>query len=91
MAQEPTASRTHNNQSTHTHTHKTKNNIQHHHHGPPKLPASHGTNFTGECNCRTSRNQSQSLQHGIEHLTGDTNFSFIYLTIILGAAAQRAH
>jgi hypothetical protein len=24
-------------------------------------------------------------------LTGDTNFSFIYLTIILGAAAQRAH
>ena len=77
---------------THTHTtHKTKNNIQYCHHGPPKPPASNGSNFTGECNLRTSRDQSRSLQHDNELLIDNTNFSFIYLTIILGAAAQRAH
>ena len=88
--QEPTTSRTHNNQNTHKHTtHKTKNNIQHH--GPPKPPAPNGSNFTGECNCRMSRDWSRSLQHGDELLIDNTNFPFIYLTIILGAAAQRAH
>jgi hypothetical protein len=59
----PTASRNqplleHTTTKTHTHTtHKTKNNTQHHHHGPPQLPASNGSNFTGECNRRTLRNQ----------------------------------
>ena len=77
---------------THAHTtHKTENNILHHHHGPPKAPASNGSNFTDECNHHTSRNQSRSLQHGDVLFVDDTNFSFINLTIILCAAAQRAH
>ena len=82
----------HTTTKTHTHTtHKTKNNIQHRHHGPPKPPASNGTNFTGECNCGTSRNPSRSMQHGSVLFIDNTNFSFINLTIILCAAAQRAH
>ncbi len=84
--QEPTASCTHNNTQ-----YTSKKNIKHRHHGPPKPPASSGSNFTGECNCRTSRDWSQSLQHGDVLFIGDTNFSFIYLTIILCAVAQRAH
>jgi hypothetical protein len=75
--QKPTASRTHNN------TQHTTKNIKHRHHGPPKLPASSGSNFTGECNCITLRNQSRSSQHGDVHFIDDTNFSFIYFTIIL--------
>ena len=42
-------------------------------------------------NRRTSRNQSQLLQHGYVLFLDDTNFSFIYFTTILCAAAQHAH
>ena len=78
---------------THTHTHnpQNKNNIHHRHHGPPKPPASDGSNVTGECNCRGWCDWSWSSQHGDVLFIDDTNFSFIYLTIILCAAAQRAH
>ncbi len=50
-----------------------------------------GFNFTGECKRRTLRDWSRSSQHGNVIFIDDTNFSFIYLTIILCAAAQRAH
>jgi hypothetical protein len=82
--QEPTASCTHNNTQ-----HTTQINIKHHHHGPLKPPASRGSNFIGECNHRTLHNRSRSLQHGDVLFIDDTNFSFIYLTIIL--CAMRAH
>jgi hypothetical protein len=81
-------------QPKHTHTQPTKpkiNNIQHCRHSPPKPPAPNGSNFTGECNRHTLRDRSRSLQHSNELLIDDTNFFFIYLTIIFGAAAQRAH
>ena len=84
--QEPTAARPHNNTQ-----HTTKKNIKHHHHGPPKPPASSGFNFTGECGCHTPHNWSRSLQHGNVLFIDNTNFSFIYLTIILCAVAQRTH
>ncbi len=80
----------HTTTKTHTHTiHKPQNNTQHCHHGPPKLPASNGSNFTGECNHGMLHDRSQSLQHGYVFLIDYTNFSFIYLTINLCAAAQR--
>ncbi len=75
--QEPTTSCAHNN------TQHTTENIKHHHHGPPKLPSSSGSNFTGECDCRTLRDRSRSSQHGHVLFIDDTNFSFIYFTIIL--------
>ena len=82
----------HTTTKTHIHTtHKTKNNIQHRHHGPPKPPASNGSNVTGECNRRTLRDQSRSSQHGDVLFIDNTTFSFIYLTIILCAVAQRTH
>jgi hypothetical protein len=62
------------------HTHE---NINHHHHGPPKPSASRGSNFTGECNRRASSDRSLSSQH-VEALYIDkSNFSFINLTAIL--------
>ena len=70
------------------HTHKY---IKHRHHGPPKPPASRGSIFRGECDRCTSRDQSQSSQHGNVLFIDDTNFSFIYLTNILCAAAQHTH
>ncbi len=82
--QEPTASRTHNN------TQHTTKNIKHHYRGPSKSPAFSGSNFTGECNCRRSCDWSQSSQHGDVLFIDNTNFSFIYFTIILCAAAQQA-
>jgi hypothetical protein len=82
--QEPTASRTHNN------TQHTTKNINHHHHGPPKLPASSGSNFTGECNRHTSCDRSGSLQHGDVTFINKTNCSIIIFTIILQAAARHA-
>jgi hypothetical protein len=69
---EPTASCTHNN------TQHTAKNIKHCHHGPPKPPASSGSNFTGECNHRMMCNPSQSLQHGDVILIDKTNCS-VYL------------
>jgi hypothetical protein len=76
---------------THTHkTHKTKNSIQHGHHEPSKLPDSNGSNFTGECNCRTLRNQSWSLQHGDVLFIDDTTCPFIYLPIILCSGSARS-
>ncbi len=79
--QEPTTSCTHNN------TQNTTKNIKQHHHGPPKPPASSSSNFTGECNPHTSRNQSRSLQHGNVTFIDKTNCSVILFTIILQAAA----
>ncbi len=75
--QEPTASCTHNN------TQHTLENIKHHHHGPPKLPASSSSNFTGECDCCTLHDRPGSSQHGNVLFIDNTNFSFIYFTIIL--------
>jgi hypothetical protein len=94
MAHMHIARRTPKNQLplAHTTIHNTHTkNIKHRHHGPPKPPASSGSNFTGECDRRTSRDQSRSLQHGDVLFIDDTNFSFIYLFIILSAAAQRTH
>jgi hypothetical protein len=81
--QEPTASCTHNN------TQHTTKNIKNGHHGPPKLPASSVSNFTGECNWLMSRDQSQSLQHGDVTFIDKTNCSVILFNIILQAAAWR--
>ncbi len=82
--QEPTASSTHNN------TQHTTKDIKHHHHGPPKLPASSGSNFTGECDCRTSRDRSRSLQHDDVTFIDETNCSVNLCAIILQAAARHA-
>jgi hypothetical protein len=81
---EPTDSCSHNN------TQHTKN-MKHPHHGPPKPLASSSFNFTGECICRTTCDWSQSLQHDNVLSIDNTNFSFIYLTIILCAVVQHAH
>ena len=75
---------THNTQHKHT-------NKKHRHHGPPKLPAFKGSNFTGECNHHVSRELSRLLQHGDVLFIDDTNFSFIYLTAVLCAAARHTH
>ncbi len=82
--QEPTTSCTHNN------TQHTTKNLKHRHHGPPKPPASSGSNFIGECNRRTSHNLSRSLQHGNVTFINKTNCSVIIFTIILQAMARRA-
>jgi hypothetical protein len=82
--QEPTASCTHNN------TQHTTENIKHRHHDPPKTPASSGSNFTGECDCCTLRDQSQSSQHDNATYIDKTNCSVILFTIILQVAAQHA-
>jgi hypothetical protein len=58
-----------------------KKNIKHRLHVPPKPQASSGSNFTGECDRRTLRDQSQSLQHGDVLFIDDTIFSFIYLLL----------
>jgi hypothetical protein len=76
--------------TTHNTQHTTKN-IKHNHYGPPKFPASSGSKFTGECDPRTSRNQSRSLQHGDVTFIDRTNCSVILFTIILQAAAWRTH
>jgi hypothetical protein len=79
---------------THTTIHNTQHTIKnrkHHHHGPPKPPASSSSNFTGECNCSTLRNQYWSPQYGDVTFMDKTNCSVILFTIILKAAAQRTH
>ena len=75
---------------THNNTQHTTKNIKHHHHGPPKLPASNGSVFTGEYNCRTLCNQSRSSQHGNITYIDKTYCSVILFTIILQAVAWRA-
>jgi hypothetical protein len=89
MSQWQTLRRT--NRLLHT-QHHTTHNTQHKTPSPwsPKLPASSGSNFTGECNRRTSRNQSRSLQHGDVTFINKTNCSVILFTIILQAVAWRA-
>jgi hypothetical protein len=82
MSQRRTPKKT-NASCTHNILQHTTENIKHHHHGPPKPPASRGSNFTGECNCHMSHYQSRSLQHGDAFFIDDTNFSFFYFTIIL--------
>ncbi len=90
MSQWRTLRRT--NRLLHTQQHTTHNiKHKHHHHGPPKLPASSGSNFTGECNCRTSCNWSRSSQQGDVIFIDKTNCSVILFTIILQDAAWRAH
>jgi hypothetical protein len=74
---------THNTQHT---THKKK----HCYHGPPKPPASSGSNFTGECDRCTLHDQYQSPQYGDVTFINKTNCSVILFTIILQAAAWRA-
>ena len=74
-----------------TTTHNTQTKIKHRHHSPPKPPASRSSNFTGECNCCTSSNRSQSSQHSDVLFIDETNFSFINLTAILCEAAQCPH
>jgi hypothetical protein len=71
--QETTASCTHNN------TQNTTENIKHRHHIPPKPPASSGSNFTGECDWQSITIIETQQCSFID----DTNFSFIYFTIIL--------
>jgi hypothetical protein len=83
--QEPTTSCTHNN------TQDTTKNIKHRHHGPPKPPASSGSNFIDECDCCTLHNLSRSLQHGDITFINKTNCSVILFTIILQAMARRTH
>jgi hypothetical protein len=67
-----------------------KKTTKHRHHGPHNLPASSGSNFTGECDRRTSRDRSQSSQSIDVTFINKTNKSFILFTIILCASAQRA-
>ncbi len=67
----------------HTTTHN--NNKKHCHRGPPKLPASNGSNFTGEYKCHTLRNRSWSLQHGDITYNDKTYCSVMLFTIILQA------
>ncbi len=85
---EPTAD-TQENQPplAHTTTHNTQQKHKTPSPWPPKLPASSGSNFTGECDHRTSRNRSQSLQHGDVTFIDKTNCSVISFIIILQAAA----
>ncbi len=83
--QVPTASSTHNNTQYAT----KKTYIKHHHHGLPKPPASSGSNFTSECNGRTSRNQYQSPQQGNVTFIDKTNCSVILFNSILQAVARR--
>ena len=60
------------------------------HHGPPNPPAPGGSNSTGECDRPTSRDRSRSLRFSDVTFIDENNKSFILLTILLCAAAQRA-
>ncbi len=83
---EQTASCTHNN------IQHTSKNRKHHHYGPPKLPASSGSNFTGEYDCDrcTLCNWYQSPQYGNLTFIDKTNCSVISFTITLQAVVWRA-
>ncbi len=53
-------------------------------------PAPSGSNFTGECDRRTSRDRSRSSQSGDKIFIDETKKTFILFTTILCASAQRA-
>ncbi len=77
----------HTRSGTQQHTHTSK---KHRHHDLPCLLASSGFNFTGEWDCRTTRDGAWSAQHGDAIFLCETNLSFILFTIIQCAAAWRA-
>jgi hypothetical protein len=64
---------------------------KHQHHESPRPPASSGFKLIGKFDRRTSRDRPRSPQCCYVFLIDYTNFSFIYLTINLCAAAQCAH
>jgi hypothetical protein len=64
--------------TTHAVQHK-----KHQHHDLPLPLASSGFNYLGECNCSTSRGQSQSAQHGNAIFLFESNEFSILFTIIL--------
>jgi hypothetical protein len=64
---------------------------KHQHHDLPRLLASSGFNFIGECDHRMSRDWSQSMQHGDVMFIDGTNIFFILLTIILQVLDRHTH
>ena len=77
-------------EQAHTQPHMLKKTTKHRHHSPQNLPAPSHPNFTGECDRRASRDRSQSSRSGDVIFIDETNKSFILLTNILCASAQRA-
>ncbi len=73
-----------------THNQHNTKKIKHWHHDLPCLPASSGSNFWGECNCHTSRNQTQSAKQGDAIFLCVTNEFFILFNINLSAADRHA-
>ena len=73
-----------------THTDTSQKTTKQRHHGPPNPPAPVGSNFTGECDRRTSCDRSRPFQLGDVTFIDETNKFSILLTNILYAAAQRA-
>ena len=69
--------------------HRTTSKI-HQHHDLPRPPASSGSNLTGECDRRTSRDRYRSPQHGDAMFLSEANFFYILLTIIPYAGDRRA-
>ena len=67
-----------------------KTTTKHRPHGPHNPPAPSDSNFTGECDRRTSRDRSRSLQSGDVIFIDETKKTFILFTTILCASAQRA-
>ena len=67
--------------TTHNHnTHRTTSK-KHQHHDLPRPPASSGSNWTGECDCRTSRNWYRSPQHGNAFFYVKLTFPLFYLLL----------
>ncbi len=64
---------------------------KHQHHDLPRLLASSGFTFIGECDCCMLHNQSQSTQHSDVIFIDETNIFFILLTIILQVLDRHAH
>ncbi len=78
------------NQPPLAHTTLHNNNKKHPHHGPPKPPASDGSNFTGDYNYCTLHDRSQSSQHGDITSIDKTYCSVTLFPIILQAVAWHA-
>ncbi len=76
-------------EQAHTQPHMLKTTTKHHHHGPHNPPAPSDSNFTGECDHRTPRDRSQSLQSGDVTFIDETKTFLILFTTILCASAQR--
>ncbi len=64
---------------------------KHQHLDLPRLLASSGFEFIGECDCRMLRNWPLSMQHGNVIFIDETNIFFILLTIILQVLGRCTH